>query len=293
MDFLTPVTAKIQPLVSMPQIEPPSQNGSWVSEETYWEVYYDHPEANYEWNNGYLEEKPVSSNTTYLMYKWLLMLLHCYMEAHPLAKMAGLEMGFRLRLPNRKVKIRKPHLGVVLNSNPVPLLPDDPRYDGIFDLCVEALSTTTRQAIERDTIHKKQDYAQGGVGEYYILSAGKYASLFYRLNQWGMYEPITPVAGNVIQSQVLPGFQFRLADLYRQPGLKELVQDELYCGFVLPSYYAQIQRADEAEKKAVKAEKRADKAEKRADDAERKAQEALKRAELLAAKLRELGIAVN
>lgn len=316
MDFFPTTTTKIPSLVPVVKSQEPSQNRNdlWVSEESYWEHYYDHPEANYEWNNGYLEEKPVSSNATYLMYKWLLMLLHCYLEARPIAKMAGLEMGFRLQLPNRKVKIRKPDLGVVLNSNPVPLLPDDPRYDGIFDLCVEALSTTTRQAIERDTIHKKQDYAQIGVKEYYILSAGQKRPLFYQLNQWGVYEPIAPVAGDVIQSQVLPGFQFRIADLYHQPEQKFLVEDELYRDFVLPSYYAQVQRAEHAENRAIEAEKKAlqaqrqiQEAEEKAlqaalaaeierqqkQEAEKKAQQALERAERFAAKLRELGIAVD
>ena len=34
-----------------------SETGKRVSEETYWKEYYEHPDFNYEWNNGFLEEK--------------------------------------------------------------------------------------------------------------------------------------------------------------------------------------------------------------------------------------------
>jgi len=39
---------------------PRSEDGKRVSESLYWEKYYEHPDFSYEWNRGYLEEKPVS-----------------------------------------------------------------------------------------------------------------------------------------------------------------------------------------------------------------------------------------
>ncbi|MCP4109136.1 MAG: hypothetical protein GY749_27005, partial [Desulfobacteraceae bacterium] len=39
---------------------PVSEDGLAVSEDEYWEKYYEHPDFSYEWNNGYLEERPVS-----------------------------------------------------------------------------------------------------------------------------------------------------------------------------------------------------------------------------------------
>lgn len=50
-------------------------NGLMVSEADYWENYYENSDVVYEWNNGYLEEKPVSDKSTILMYQWFLELL--------------------------------------------------------------------------------------------------------------------------------------------------------------------------------------------------------------------------
>ena len=60
----------------------------------------------------------------------------------------------------------------------------------------------------------------------------------------GNYVSIAPVDGDVIRSTVLPGFQLRISDLYRQPTLVELAEDEIYRAFVLPEYQAQKARAD-------------------------------------------------
>ena len=43
------------------QNESGSEAGRPVSEELYWAEYYEHPEFNYEWNNGILEEKPIAA----------------------------------------------------------------------------------------------------------------------------------------------------------------------------------------------------------------------------------------
>ncbi len=45
----------------------------------------------------------------------------------------------------------------------------DRTYQGIFDLCIESLSDSTRSEIERDVVAKKNEYEAIGVQEYYIL----------------------------------------------------------------------------------------------------------------------------
>lgn len=80
--------------------------------------------------------------------------------------------------------------------------------------------------------------------EYYILDASDEHMSFYSLTPQGDYAPITPVNGDVIQSTVLPGFQFRVSDLHRQPMLIELAEDEIYRHFVLPQYQAAKARAE-------------------------------------------------
>jgi hypothetical protein len=174
-------------------------------------------------------------------------------------------MGFRLALPDRTV-IRRPDLGLVLAANPAPLLPLDRSYHGIFDLCVEALSDEDRASIDRDLVTKKAEYAAAGVPEYYILHRTDGQLGFFGLNPSGRYQPIAPVAG-VIQSRVLPGFQFRIDDLQRQPDPDRLLDDPVY-PFVLPGWREADRRAAAAEAQAAAAEAKA------AAEAERAAAEA-------------------
>ena len=259
-------------LLFQPQEAPVSEDGLMVSEdglsvskEVYWQKYYHHPDFNYEWANGRLEEKAVSNLETSRMYGWLLKLLEIFLEVHQIAELTRLETGFVVPLSPEKQKerlerlekkrskkkgkvrehVRKPDLGVILNSNPVPYLGPDNSYHGVADLCIEAISYTTKKAKERDIIEKKEEYEYAKVKEYYILDDSKVNTHFYRLNRWGVYEEIEPVNGDVIKSEVLPGFQFRISDLYRQPNQEELVKDEVYQGFVMLKYQAEKERADQ------------------------------------------------
>ena len=61
-----------------------------------------------------------------------------------------------------------------------------------------------------------------GVKEYYILDPSGEQMRFYRLTPDRRYEQISPDAETVVHSELLPGFQFRMEDLERQPDLVEL-----------------------------------------------------------------------
>jgi Uma2 family endonuclease len=229
--------------------EPQSEHGGIVSEAEYWAEYYSHPDVSYEWNDGRLEEKPVSDYAQFRLYIWFLSLLKDFLHVRPIARMIGLETGFRLALP-QKTTVRKPDLGVVLNSNPVALGDKDRSYHGIFDLCIESLSDSSKEDVEREAVVKKQEYAAGGVSEYYILDEQGGETAFYQLRD-GVYMPL-PVQDRVIRSRVLPGFQFRLDNLYRLPELPELIEDPVYQSFVSPFLHAARIRAEEAEARAAR-----------------------------------------
>jgi len=233
-----------------------SADGLLVSEAVYWTEYYLESDHHYEWNNGRLEEKPVSDYETFLVYAWFGELVRHFLRTHPCAQLVGLEMGFRLPLPSGTV-IRKPDFGVVRNDNPQPLLPLDCSYRGVFDLCIEALSDQERSGIERDTVIKKAEYAAGGVPEYYILHQNPAHQAFYTRTPTGFYTPIAPQAG-VICSRVLPGLQFRPTDLARRPDLETLRDDPVYAGFVLPGWRADRERAAAAARQAEAQARRAD-----------------------------------
>jgi len=211
-----------------------------VSETEYWEKYYEDPDHHYEWNHGYLEEKGVSEKLTLFSYEWFFELLINYLRVSQGGQLIALETGFRLALPH-KTTIRKPDLGVILNSNPVIWKNSDHSYRGICDLCVEALSDSSKKEIERDTVTKFKEYAQIGVKEYYILYAHGEPQQFYRLAPAGIYVPIPPIDGDLIGSTVLPGFQFRISDLQRQPSPEEMSEDQVYRAFMLPALQAEKQ----------------------------------------------------
>jgi Uma2 family endonuclease len=247
-----------------------SDDGLYVSEAEYWEKYYNHPDFSYEWNNGYLEEKPMTDLKGSLVYQWFCDILRRYFSTYPVGTLINLEIGFRLALPRGK-SVRKPDLAVVLNDNPVMMNLSDSSYKGTFDLCIESLSYSRPKEIKRDTVEKKKEYEGIRVKEYYILDARGMETAFYRLNRKGKYQKISPTDNGVICSEVLPGFQFRISDMYDRPPLEQLAEDAVYQDYVLPFYRNIKLRAEYAEQQLI---------------AERR------KSENLAAKLRELGIEI-
>jgi hypothetical protein len=235
----------------------PSQPPTHISETDYWENYYEH-EINYEWNDGILEEKGVSDYATVSIYNWLVKLFSHYLETYHAIQMTNLEMGFRLNL-GHKVCIRKPDLGIVCQHNPVQLLPKDRSYSGIFDICVEAVSDSKPQEVLKDTVIKKQEYAQAGVKEYYLVYDEGCEAVrgieLYRLEN-GVYHSVQKTADGLLQSTVLKGFQFRFDDCYHQPDAKDMCLDAVYQAFVFPDFQLEKLRADTEKTRADEAEQK-------------------------------------
>ncbi len=183
----------------------------------------------------------------YVMYAWFYELLSHFLKVNPVGLVMGLEFGFRLKLPG-KTTVRKPDLALILNSNPVQPSYSDAAFKGVFDLCVESLSHSSKKVITRDTVLKKKEYSIIGVKEYYILDSNGRETSFYRRGKQGRYEHIKPVNG-VIRSGILPGFRFRVADLYNRPSLIELADDKVYIDFVMPFYTEEKKRVEREKKK--------------------------------------------
>jgi len=275
---------------------PEPHEGLAVSEADYWAYYYEGWDVTYEWNAGVLEEKGVSTYETFLLYDWFVRLLTEFLEAEPIADRVGLEMGFRLALPG-KVTIRRPDYGVVRHDNPVPLTGAARSYRGIFDLCIEGVSTSSRVMRERDTVVKKREYAAAGVREYYLLHPSPRLRQFYRLNAQGVYEPLPVGSEGVLRSTVLPGFQWRLADLERRPPLERLIGDPVYRGYVWLKYQQQQARAEQAERRieqeqalVAQERQRAEQAERRIEQEQALTERERQRAARLHARLRALGV---
>ncbi|MCP4345855.1 MAG: Uma2 family endonuclease [Desulfobacterales bacterium] len=265
-----------------------SEDGLAVSEEEYWEKYYTHNEISYEWKNGCPEAIPMSDLKGSKTHWWFCRILNRYFATFPKGAMT-LKIGFRLELPGETC-VRIPDIGIVMNDNPVAIEDDDCRYAGIFDLCVESLSYSVKKEITRDTVDKKKEYEGGGVREYYILDARGIETAFYRLDKRGKYRKIGTGKDGIVRSAVLPGFQFRISDLYTRPSLEEMAEDRIYNKYVLPSYKKVKKQAEQEKKRAEKTEKQLASEKKRAEQEKQRAEQEKQRAERLAEKLRSLGI---
>ena len=273
-------------------------DGRYVTLEEYWARWYENPypdiDVSYEWNNGRLEAKPLPNKPQLKLYNWFLDLLRRYLSTFPIAELINLETGFVLTMEDPaepsevREAVRKPDIGVILNSNPVPWGGIDQRhFDGVCDMVVEAVSDSTRAELLRDTEEKRRDYALAGVKEYYILDPGREHMRFYRLNPGGRYEDIQPDAEGVIASDLLPGLQFRMQDLRRQRDLLELALDDVYSGYVIPDHKIAVNRAEAEATARQAAEQRAEAEATARQAAEQQAAETQRRLEEEAAARRE------
>ena len=266
------------PAQSSPPINPfAPDDGRYVTKEEYWARWYENPypdiDVSYEWNNGRLEAKPLPNEPQLDLYNWFLDLLRHFISTNPIAKLINLETGIVLTIEDpaepsgQREAVRKPDIGVILNSNPVPWGGVDRRhFDGVCDMVVEAVSDSTLAEVLRDTEEKRRDYALAGVKEYYILDPGGEHMRFYRLIGGGRYEEIQPDAEGVIGSDVLPGLQFRLEDLARQPKGDELALNDVYSGYVMPNYQVAVTKSEAEAQRADEATQRADEATQRAEE---------------------------
>jgi Uma2 family endonuclease len=207
-----------------------SKAGLYVDESTYWNNFYEDPDYKYEWNNGILEVKDMPTFDSAYCANWLHKILLEFLETNPIAIIVFTEISFTLNLPTKKA-IRRPDLSIISKDNPVQPDNQDRSYNGIYDLCVEFLSDSKKSYVTNDTVEKKREYSQAGVREYYIIDEKKEHTAFYIRNATGRFVRIKPHQG-IIRSTVLPGFQFRIKDIYSQPALFDLINDPVYQPYV-------------------------------------------------------------
>ncbi len=255
--------------------DPAPDEGRRVSKDEYFERWYENPypdiDISYEWNNGILEAKPLPNRPQLDLYNWFLSLLQRNIETFKHAALLNLETGFELKMPDpnepsgHREAVRKPDVGVILDTNPTYWGRLDQRhFEGVCDLVVEAVSDSTAAEVLRDTEEKKEDYALGGVREYFILDPKGEHMRFYRLASDRRYQTIQPHEG-VIRSDVMEGLQFRLQDLYRMPDHEQLALDPVYRGYVLPGYHVLATKAESEAQRADHEAQRADREAQRAD----------------------------
>jgi Uma2 family endonuclease len=86
--------------------------------------------------------------------------------------------------------------------------------EGPADLVVEIVSP---DSVERDWETKLEEYAAGGVPEYWVLDRDRRDAAFFQLGEDGRYVRAPLEEGSIYRSQVLPGFWLRVEWLWQLP----------------------------------------------------------------------------
>ena len=124
----------------------------------------------------------------------------------------GVVLFSALRLRVREGKFREPDLLVLRDSA-------DPRYQDRYwlgaDLVVEVVSPDRP---ERDLVDKKDDYAEAGIGEYWVVDPRDELITVLALGPAGYVEHGAYARGSVATSPLLDGFDIAVADVFDATG---------------------------------------------------------------------------
>ena len=163
--------------------------------------------------NGVIHMSSPDTTEANQLATWLSGLLDFFVEARELGQLFASRVAFRLA----EDQAPEPDIAFVCNARLhlvrrgfVAVPPD---------LAVEIVSP---DSMERDYVHKREQYRQAGVPEYWIVDPLRQRFTLLKRTASGMYRGSRPHRG-VLHSQAVPGFWLRPAWLWRQPRPKKAV----------------------------------------------------------------------
>lgn len=146
-----------------------------------------------EFTDGKLEVLPVPTYRHQIISQFLLFALHTFLQPR-----GGRVMYAPLRLQIREGKFREPDLLAVRDVH-------DPRCQNDYwrgaDLVIEIVSADNP---ERDTVVKREDYAEGGIPEYWIVHPDEETVTVLRLADAQYSEHGVFRRGETLTSALLP-----------------------------------------------------------------------------------------
>jgi Uma2 family endonuclease len=167
--------------------------GEWTEKEYLWLT--DHTNRLVEFTDGYIEVLPMPTDRHQAVLKFLLFTFSAFVDP---AGGTVFFAGIRLRI--RKGKFREPDLLLLKDAS-------DPRRQNRFwkgaDLTLEVVS---KDKPARDLIHKRHDYAEGRVPEYWIVNPKDETIRVLKLERRAYVEHGVFHRGETATSLVLPGF---------------------------------------------------------------------------------------
>lgn len=168
-----------------------------------------------EWVDGRIEYRMPASLAHQLLCKFLLVILELFVSERRLGTV--MVAPFLMRLASRPSG-REPDILFISTENQGRL--QTTFLDGPADLVVEIVSPESR---ERDRTEKFDEYALGGVPEYWIIDTELRIAEFYVLRD-GAYQPARIDAEGRFWSVVLPGFWIDVRWLWDQPDVRDVMK---------------------------------------------------------------------
>lgn len=145
------------------------------------------------------------------LFCWLFRLIGDFVEERELGRIFGSRVAFRLGEPHGPEPdiafVRKDRLHIVQRGF----------VEGPPDLAIEIVSP---DSVERDCVHKREQYRQAGVLEYWIVDEMQQRIVLLKRSASGAYREVKPRKG-VLHSKVLPGFWLRPEWLWQNPRPKK------------------------------------------------------------------------
>jgi Uma2 family endonuclease len=159
----------------------------------------------YELVHGVLVVSPIASAEETGPNEFLGKLLLVYQESHPRGRVLDgtLPQQYVRTATGRRLADRLIWTGL-------GRLPD--RRRDIASIAIEFVSAGRRNR-QRDYVEKRQEYAEAGVGEYWILDRFRRTLTVVRNTPEGIEERVIP-ANRMYRTPLLPGFKLPLAELF-------------------------------------------------------------------------------
>ena len=178
----------------------PSQ-GCWSDEDYLWLT--SHSSRLIEYTDGRIEQLPMPTQEHQAISGFLFLALHPFVR-----DIGGNVLYAPLRLRIRDGKFREPDLLLVTDA-------DDPRCRNEYwlgaDLVVEVVSPDNP---DRDLVAKRQDYAEAGIPEYWIVDPRYETVTVLTLEDDAYVEHGVFGRGETAKSTLLDGFAVDVADLF-------------------------------------------------------------------------------
>lgn len=160
-----------------------------------------------EWVDGKIVMTSPASYKHQRLSKFLIKLLDDFAEAFDLGEV--IPPPFQMKIPQSGrepdlIFVAKERLNRIQNSF----------VDGPADMVIEIISP---ESIERDRKDKFEEYAAGGVPEFWLIDPGQQQAEFYQLDQNQQYQRIMPDADGKYYSRSVKNFWLKEEWLWQAP----------------------------------------------------------------------------